>query len=97
MTVLVLAAAAAAAPLGIDANATITKFIELGHFAAGAVLGTLLCWGTAWWCGRERAERSKLETAHFKTLNAQLKLKEERIDELHKMLTKMQQERMPKP
>jgi len=89
MIALILAAASGA-PLGIDPNETISKFIDLGQFAAGGVFGLLLCWGTAWWTGRERATRAELEAEHVQMLIEQLKVKESRIDELHTMLTKLQ-------
>ena len=59
-----------------------------GPFALGALFGCVITLVIMHFCGKERIVRQKLENEHVKELQKQLRIRDERINELHVQLGK---------
>jgi hypothetical protein len=77
----------------IDTSKAAGDYMQLigkeGSFAIGVVFGCLVTFGANWLISLEHRKRLKIDFEREKELNGQLKLKDDRITELHKELERI--------
>lgn len=65
----------------------VDAMVQAGPFCIGSLFGCFITIFAHWMAGRERLKRQKLEQDYVKTLLKQIKIQQDRLDELHKKLS----------